>query len=158
MGHPATDERAEAARIAIEDIRAHWKEEHGEPPTQEQQATWFAISQQAISNFNKTGKVGQKLADGVARHIGTNIDGLIWRYLRGSEAVRAGNIPNWHRAVDDARGKYLDGDAQRWDLAAEVILPTAPPTATAEFVYDVARVVTKYGRKSGVLRAVKVKV
>lgn len=157
MGHPATDERADAARLAIAELREEWKKEHGEEPSQALQGEWFGVSQQTVSKFDETGKVGQKFADGVAKHIGTNIDGMVWRYLRGTESVRAGNIPNWYRAVDDARGKYLDGESQRWDLAAEVILPTAPHSATAEFAYDVARVVTKYGRRSGTLRAVRLK-
>lgn len=154
MGHAASDERGEAVRRAIADIRERYKSERGSLPSTTLQGEWFGISQQAVSLFDKTGKVGQKLADGVARHLDTTVDGLVWSYLREGEPVRAGDIPNWRRAVDNARGNYFDAGGLRWDLAANVVLPAAPREATAEFAYEVARLVTKWGRVSGTMRKV----
>lgn len=155
MGHKASDQRALATRLAIAELRKAWLNEHGDEPTQQQQAEWFGVKQQTISAFNRTATVGQKLADGVAEHLGTTVDGLIKLYVKEWQSVRVGDIPGWRDAVEQARRDAgPPGDTFAWAAAEDVVLPLAPRRATASFAYDIAHLLSKHAHGSGTIRRV----
>src|SRR5689334_7904843 len=80
MGEKLGEERTKAVRMAVADIIAAHAKENGRPPTKTQLGEWFGVTQQKMSSFEKDGVVGTKLADGVAEHLGTTVDGLVQRY------------------------------------------------------------------------------
>lgn len=158
MSNKVTEERTLAVRLAIEDIvKRHAQENGGEEPSTTQLGEWFGVTQQKMSDFKRNPTVGEKLADGVARHLKTTVDGLIRTYLRGEEGeVRAGDLPGWKEALKTARTKAGPlGEHWLWDEAEHVVLPRAPRIATAEFVHDIAYLLSKYGAGSGFMRKVK---
>lgn len=152
MGHRVTEERAHAVRLAIAEIRKQWKETHGVDVTQTQLGEWFGVSQQSAGEFLKSGNVGHKLADGVAEHLNTTVDGLIKLYAKEWRDVRAGDIPGWREAVEKARHELGELDEQFYRAAADVVLPMAPRTATPAFAHDLARVLHTHVRASGAVR------
>lgn len=158
MSNKVAPERTLAVRLAIEDICARWKAEHdGVEPTSIQMGEWFGVTQQKMSDFKRNPTVGEKLADGVASHLKTTVDGLVRTYLRGEEGdVRAGDIPGWKEALKTARAKAGPlGEHWLWDDAEHVVLPRGPQMATPEFVHDIAYLLSKYGAGSGFMRRVK---
>lgn len=144
-------------RLAIADIRAKYAAEHGEKLSQAQQAEWFGVKQQTISAFNANPAVGEKLADGVARHLKTTVDGLVRQYLHQEVGeVRVCDLQGWDEAV--AKAKEDAGPAGAdfpWAAAAHVTLPVAPARATPEFAYTIAHLLHRFGRSSGFLRRAK---
>jgi len=157
MGEKLSSERTKAVQLAIADIIAAHAKAHDRPPTTVQLGEWFGVTQQKMSAYAKDGVVGTKLADGVADHLKTTIDGLVQRYLQKGEPVRAGDIQGWRQAVAEAkRGAGELADTLKWDEAAHVVLPVAPSVATAAFAYDLAHLLTKHAQASGFMRRVAV--
>lgn len=118
-----------------------------------QAALKTGLRQQSISALLKSGQLGLDFADKLAAHYETTIDGLVWLFLReGSGEVRAGNIPGWTRAVEEAKAEWGDSG---YDLAQHVYLPTAPRLATARFAYDLAQIFHVHVKSSSVRAAVR---
>lgn len=157
MANKVTEERVKAVRLAIADIKARWEREHGDEPSTIQLGEWFGVSQQNMSAFKKDPVVGEKLADGVAAHLGTTVDGLVRQYLHQEVGeVRAGDLPGWREAVATAkRDAGTLGSEFLWDAAENVILPVAPRQATPGLVHDIAYLLAKHTRASGFVRRVK---
>lgn len=112
------------------------------------------LRQQSISALLKYDQLGLDFADEIAKVYETTIDGLVWLFLKaGDGEVRAGNVPGWARAVQEAESQWGESDA--YVLAAEVILPTAPRVATARFAYDLAQIFHVHVKSSSVRPAVR---
>lgn len=139
-------ERLRACRLAV----AQLIEEHG---TGNAAAKATKLRQQSISDLIKHGKLGIDFADEIAAVFETTVDGLVWKFLKaeGGE-VRAGNVPGWAKAVEEATSQWGESG---YDLAAEVILPTAPRLATARFAYDLGQIFHMHVRSSSVRPAVR---
>src|SRR5262245_40649773 len=81
------------------------------------------ISQQTLNSLVKQRKLGIEFADQLAALAGTTVDGLVWLLVKNGEgAVRAGDIPGWSKAVEDARGLFGGTEDLPFDAAAEVKL------------------------------------
>lgn len=151
MAERLSEERLRAVELAIRDIVAKLTAAEGKRPTDTRLGKMFGVSQQTISSFWKTPTAGQKLGDGVATHLETTIDWLVTKYVRGKGAVRAGDTPGWGRAVQEAkRNAGQLGGSLNFELAADVILPRGPDEATPEFAMDLAILLAKHTRESGV--------
>ncbi len=139
-------ERLRACRLAVEALI----EEHGSGNAA---AKASGLRQQSISALLKHDQLGLDFADEIAKAYETTIDGLVWQFIKtGDGEVRAGNVPGWAKAVEEARSQWGDSE---YGLAAEVILPTAPRVATANFVYDLAQLFHRHVKSSSVRPAVR---
>lgn len=157
MANRVTDERVRAVRLAIADVIAEWTREHGEAPTQKQLGEWFGVKQQYISALKRNPTVGEKLADGVAAHLQTTVDGLVQKYLRKEVGeVRTGDLLGWRDAVVTAKREAGALGAEfLWDAAGDVTLPIGPARATPGLVHDLAYLLAKHSRASGFIRRAK---
>jgi len=141
-------DRTKACLAAAEDLLSR-RVARGEPRSVNATAKEFGLNQQTLDKFIKSKQLGIEFADQIAAVFETTVDGLVWRFLKGGEGfVRAGDVPGWARAVEEARSAY-GGEDHDFSLAAEVRLPVAPRLATKEFAYDLAQVFQKHTRASG---------
>jgi len=142
---PASD-RLRACRKAIDELI----EQHG---TGNAAAKATGLRQQSISALINYNQLGIDFADDIARVYETTVDGLVWKFIKtGDGEVRAGNVPGWAKAVEEARSQWGDSE---YGLAAEIILPTAPRFATARFAYDLAQIFHMHVKSSSVRPAVR---
>lgn len=117
------------------------------------EATEGELTQQTLSALVRDGKLGIDFADKIAAHYETTVDGLVWMFLHeGRIAVRAGDVPGWKRAVEEARAQWGDSS---YEVASYVVLPTAPKLASARFAYDLAQIFHMHVRTSSVRPAVR---
>lgn len=109
----------------------------------------YGLSQQTLNSLVSQRKLGIEFADQLAALRETTVDGLVWMVLRNGEgAVRAGDIPGWNKAVEDARTLFGGADDLPFDAAAEVKLPIAPRQASAAFARDLAQFLRSYAQQS----------
>lgn len=107
------------------------------------------LTQQTLNSLVKDRKLGIEFADQLAALRDTTVDGLVWLLLRDGEgAVRAGDIPGWAIAVDQARGEFGGADDLPFDAAADVRLPIAPRRATSAFAHALAQFLRSYAQQS----------
>jgi hypothetical protein len=136
---PASDRVEACHRAAIELVKKHG--------TENKAAIATGLSQQTLNSLIKSRKLGIDFADKLAAEYETTVDGLVWRFLKGGEnAVRAGDLLGWQKAVEEAEATWPD---YPYGAAAEVRLPVAPRVATKEFVGDLAGVLHRYATGSG---------
>lgn len=110
------------------------------------------LNQQTLNSLVSKRKLGIEFADQIAGLLDTTIDGLVWLVLKGGKgAVRAGNVPGWAKAVEDAREEF--GELP-YALASEVLLPIAPKRASKHMVRDLARFLQDYSGHSHMRLAV----
>jgi hypothetical protein len=138
---PGSDRVEACHRVAIQ-----LKEEHGSVNAA---AKALGLSQQTLNSLVTQRKLGIEFADQLAALRGTTVDGLVWLLVKDGEgAVRAGDIPGWAKAVEDARGLFGGADDLPFAAAAEVLLPIAPRLASPAFVKDLAQFLRTYAQQS----------
>lgn len=136
---PGSDRVEACHRIAL-----RLKKEHGSINAA---AKATKLVQQTLNDLAKSRKLGIEFADQIASLYDTTVDGLVWLELKGGEgAVRAGDIPGWKKAVEDAEQRWPE---YSYAVAAEVRLPIAPSVVTVDFVRDLAQFLHNHTRASG---------
>lgn len=139
-------ERVRACRLAAQELCKKYGSAN-------QAALKTGLRQQSISALLKSNQLGLEFADKLAAHYETTIDGLVWLFLReGNGDVRAGSVPGWSRAVEEAKAQWGDGG---YDLAAQIVLPQAPRQATPRFAYDLAQIFHVHVKSSSIRAAVR---
>lgn len=138
---PGSDRVEACHRVSVQ-----LKEEYGSINAA---AIALELSQQTLNSLFKHRKLGIEFADQLAALRGTTVDGLVWSLVKNGEgAVRAGDIPGWSKAVEDARGLFGGADDLPFEAAAEVKLPIAPRLATPAFAKDLAQFLRTYAQQS----------
>lgn len=135
---PASDRVEACYRVAVE-----LKEKFG---SVNRAALETKLNQQTLNSLVSKRKLGIEFADQIAALLDTTVDGLVWLVVKGGKgAVRAGNVPGWAKAVEDAREEF--GELP-YALAGEVLLPIAPRRASKHMVRDLARFLQDYAGQS----------
>jgi hypothetical protein len=134
-----TDARRKAVLLAIEKVVADCD------GSENAAARQLGLKQQTLNRARKLSSVGELVADRVADHYGTTLDGLVRHFTSGEGPVRAGDIIGWRRAVDEAQRTIpLKLEAWAWQRAADIELPFAPDSATPQFAFDLAHVLARH--------------
>jgi hypothetical protein len=116
--------------------------------SQNKAAIKTGLGQQKLNKFVNTKSLGIDFADQIAAVYETTVDGLVWLFVRGGEgAVRAGSVPGWQKAVEEAESRWPEY-GQQYLPAADATLPLAPKIATPEFARDIARLLFDHARGS----------
>jgi hypothetical protein len=136
---PGSDRVEACHRAALELVSEHGSVNKAAKAT--------GLVQQTLNDLVGKRKLGIDFADQVASVYETTVDGLVWLLLKGGEgAVRAGDIPGWAKALEEAEQSYPD---YPYGLAAEVRLPVAPRVATKDFVRDLGQFLYNHTKTSG---------
>lgn len=136
---PASDRVEACHRAATELVEKYGGSEN-------QAAKQSKLSQQTLNKLLKHRQLGIEFADKLAAVYETTVDGLVWQFLKGGDAVRAGDLPGWAKAAEEAEGTHPE---YPFAMAAEVRLPIAPRVATTSFVVELAGVLHHHARASG---------
>lgn len=136
---PASDRVEACFQAATELVKIHGSENKA--------ALAKGLSQQTLNKLLSARRLGIEFADQIAAVFDTTVDGLVWKYVKGGEgAVRAGDLPGWAKAAEEAEGTHPE---YPYAAAAEVRLPIAPRIATVSFVVELAGVLHHHARVSG---------